>query len=128
MHSKGSNKSLHETTMKMAANFIRLSSFSIAKMNLGTLAPSPNTTKSFGDQYSLTIPDSKKINPEGGRRSQEPVSNSKHVSYLMTHLPVDDYSSRVEQAEEETDGIFADYIRKVHEKNRNYPPPPRAIK
>ncbi|XVF50228.1 hypothetical protein PTKIN_Ptkin04bG0079300 [Pterospermum kingtungense] len=124
------DKSLCEKSMKMVVNIIKLSSFSIAKMSLGTSgtehpsSPTKSLTPATDSdmvtdqllQQSSSKPYSYVVQPEGGNES------------MMVH-----------QEKRDGDGIFAAYIRKVHEKNRSnfheasklspyiLPPPPTPL-
>ncbi|PSS07831.1 Homeobox-leucine zipper protein [Actinidia chinensis var. chinensis] len=55
MNNKGKrNKSLCEKSMKMVTNIVKLSSFSIAKVSLGTSEPSSPATKNLNLSQALS--------------------------------------------------------------------------
>lgn len=131
------NKSLCEKSIKMVANIIKVSSFSISKMTLGA----GRHTAAAGSLEPLVdsaMVDNKPVPSQidGSRRSQQPQSGSKR-SFLIEPGEKNDSSSTYEIHEEmSVDGRASAYIRKVHEKNRNnydaskfspLPPPPRAV-
>ncbi|GAV74385.1 hypothetical protein CFOL_v3_17865 [Cephalotus follicularis] len=106
--------------MKMVANFVRLSSFSIAMMSLGE-GGHPGSTTAFAPASSL---DSVAAEPlvsqiSGDRRFRETQSCSKPISYLMQPSKEDVSSFVIHREDSATDEMFANYIRKAHEKNRN---------
>ncbi|CAI0399060.1 unnamed protein product [Linum tenue] len=129
--------------MKVVVNIMRLSSLSIAKMSLGTTTTSPVVNRNLapitesvmGTKEPLLPPQT----PAGTRRSQEPWS--KPNSYLMEPAgrgkgaagTTASFVVHEEGKGSVIDGRASDYIRKVHEKNRNdaskltpliLPPPP----
>ncbi|CAN0900726.1 hypothetical protein LINGRAHAP2_LOCUS21006 [Linum grandiflorum] len=139
-----SSNSLCEKSMKMVVNIIRLSSFSIAKMSLGTAASgsgSPVVNRNLAPMTNSVVAAKEPLLPQipGSQRSQEPQTRSKHKSFLMEPARKGKGSSSCMVHEESSviDGMAADYIRKVHEKNRNdasklapliLPPPPRKLR
>ncbi|CAK9141412.1 unnamed protein product [Ilex paraguariensis] len=123
MNNKGRrNKSLCEESMLMVTNIVKLSSFSIIKTSRGKAAPQPATKDVASVTSSVKLVD----------------LGSSRPSYL-TELGEGDKSSYVVHEENNVDSQASDYIRKVHEKNRNdsnetlslspyiIPPPPRAV-
>ncbi|CAI0399059.1 unnamed protein product [Linum tenue] len=122
--------------MKVVVNIMRLSSLSIAKMSLGTTTTSPVVNRNLapitesvmGTKEPLLPPQT----PAGTRRSQEPWS--KPNSYLMEPAGRGKGAAGTTEGKGSViDGRASDYIRKVHEKNRNdaskltpliLPPPP----
>ncbi|KAB2001966.1 hypothetical protein ERO13_D11G031200v2 [Gossypium hirsutum] len=128
-------RSLCEKSMKMVANIIRLSSFSIAKMSLGE--PTTATTKS-----PVPTTGSDTFTDEPSRFSgSHKQTRSKPYSFMMEPAASDGNESRmVREEKEHSDGRFAEYIRKVHEKNRRnsheaskhssyiLPPPPTPLR
>ncbi|PON34162.1 hypothetical protein PanWU01x14_346560 [Parasponia andersonii] len=110
-----SEESLCEKSMKVVANVIRFSAFSIAKRSLGTtfespVAPSGNlqTTRSF-----LTVPSKPLL------RAQKPQIMS-NQTYLVKpeHKTDNGSSSYVVKEDMNVDGRASDYIRKVRQKNQ----------
>ncbi|CAK7322921.1 unnamed protein product [Dovyalis caffra] len=136
-----SNNSLCEKSMKMVVNIIKLSSFSIAKMSLGTPSP-PVVTKSLvpGTGSVMVVNEPLLSQIPGSQRSQEPQGSSKPISFVMQPDEGNGSSHVIHKENSVIDGRASDYIRKVHEKNRNdaremsklspyiLPPPPRAVK
>ena len=114
MNKKGrSNNSLSETSMMMVANIIKLSSFSIAQMSLGT---APKKLPSLTGSNTILNNNPSVPQFSGSLKSQEPHSVSKPVSYLIE--PVEGNGSLYVMPEEKgIDEKTLDYIRKVHEKN-----------
>ncbi|KAL9337816.1 hypothetical protein Peur_069585 [Populus x canadensis] len=137
----GNNNSLCEKSMKMVVNIIKLSSFSIAKMSLGTPSP-PVATKSLAHVTgSVVVPKEPLLSQiPGSRRSQEPQGSSNPKSFVMQPDEGNGSSHVIHEDNSVINGRASDYIRKVHEKNRNDaletskltpyipPPPPRAVK
>ncbi|KAI3464021.1 hypothetical protein Pfo_020684 [Paulownia fortunei] len=126
MNRKGkNNKSLCEKSMKMVANFVRLSSFSIDKMSLTTPPPPPPPTAAGKHQVlgSFNIGFNDPPRSVGSLpwrlKSQEPQRSSKAKSYLLEALDEGNTNTFVVSEEESVDGKASEYIRKVHEKNRN---------
>ncbi|CAN1836222.1 hypothetical protein LINPERHAP1_LOCUS34696 [Linum perenne] len=137
-----SNNSLCEKSMKVVVNIIRLSSFSIAKMSLGTAGSgsgSPVLKRNLAPMTNSAVATKEPLLPQipGSRRSQEPQTRSNHKSFLMEPGKGNGSSScMVHEESSVIDGKASDYIRKVHEKNRNdasklapliLPPPPRKL-
>lgn len=130
MNSKDrNNKSLRENSVKVVANIVKSSAFSIAKMSLGA----PAAAKTAGpnkDPVNFIIKPS--------YRSEKPKSSSNPVSFLMEPNEGNESSYVVHEGKSVIDGMASAYIRKVHQKNhsdlsessnlRQYilPPPPRA--
>lgn len=141
MNSKDrSSKSLCERSMKMVTNIVKLSSFSIANMSLGTSrAPRSSRNHSLSVGHNPQVVDPEPLLPRipgSRRRSQE---SSRPISYLVE--PGEGVESTCLVLEEKNvDGMASDYINKVHKKNRHYlheisedypiilPPPPRIAK
>lgn len=118
-----SSKSLCEKSMKMVANIIRLSFFSIARMSLGAgghpAAVGRNLEHVTHVRETVKIDDNNSMPSQspGSRRSQQPQSSSR-LSYLIEPDEKDD-SSHVIREELGVDGRASAYIRRVHEKNRS---------
>ncbi|XAR65428.1 hypothetical protein NMG60_11009557 [Bertholletia excelsa] len=90
MNKGNTQKSFCENSMKMAANIVKLSSFSIARLTIGASGP-PDVAKkpaSSSGPHNEAVPQSPRTDEEDGSLTL-------------------------------TEGKFWDYIRKVHEKNRN---------
>ena len=99
-----SEESLCEKSMKVVANVIRLSAFSIAKRSLGTtvgdpVEPSGNNLQTKTN--SLIVPSKPLL------RAQIPQTKSKQT-YLVEPVVKEDMN---------VDGRATDYIRKVRQKN-----------
>ncbi|KAF9667798.1 hypothetical protein SADUNF_Sadunf15G0060900 [Salix dunnii] len=135
------NNSLCEKSMNMVVNIIKLSSFSIAKMSLGTpsppvvsksLVPVPGSVAAANEILMSQIP--------GSQRSQESQGSSKPISFVKQPDEGNGSSHVIHKENIFIDAMASDYIRKVHEKIRNDaleaserspyipPPPPRAVK
>ncbi|KAJ4833167.1 hypothetical protein Tsubulata_051565 [Turnera subulata] len=144
MSSKGrnANHSLCEKSMKMVVNILKLSSFSIAKMSLGTTGH-PIGTRNLAPVTGLMVPAANDPFPSpipGSQRSQEPQSSSRPLSFVMQPGEEKGSSYVIHEQNSHIDGKASDYIRKVHAKNRVnvqetshlspyiLPPPPRAVK
>ncbi|KAI5569114.1 hypothetical protein BDE02_12G056800 [Populus trichocarpa] len=135
-----SNNSLCEKSMKVAVNIIKLSSFSIAKMSLGTHGP-PVVTKSHIPMTGSVMVANEPLLSQipGSRRSQESQGSSKPISFVMQPDEGNGSTRAIQKENSVIDGRASDYIRKVHEKNHNdaretselssyVPPLPRALK
>ncbi|KAF5734163.1 hypothetical protein HS088_TW16G00607 [Tripterygium wilfordii] len=149
-----SRRSFCEDSMKMVTNIIKLSSFSIAKLTLGTASSSssssPVAVKSLAPEVARSCSGSGSgsgsvMVPQipGSRRSQKPRSSSKPVSFVMQPADRENESSSYvihEEKKSVIDDQASDYISKVRKKNRKYldetsmhyqdivPPPPRLMK
>ncbi|KAE8722244.1 hypothetical protein F3Y22_tig00014304pilonHSYRG00114 [Hibiscus syriacus] len=120
---RNDSKSLCEKSMKVVANIIKLSSFSIAKMSLGEATGHPTAAK--GRPTSVTDSDTFADGP----MSQPPLSSgmseklqsrSKPYSFVMQPEDGGNESLEVRGGErDDGDGKFSAYIKKVHEKNRS---------
>ncbi|KAF8037203.1 hypothetical protein BT93_B0189 [Corymbia citriodora subsp. variegata] len=139
-YNKRSNDSLCERSMKMVTNILRLSSLSIASMSLGTTSrPDLARSHSSAKDSSMMAEELAVWQFPGTRRSQEPLSRSKPISYLV-ELEDGTESAHVLRDDMNVDGMASDYIERVHKKNRHYsreasenspiilPPPPRMPK
>ena len=142
MNNKGKrNKSLCEKSMKMVTNIVKLSSFSIAKVTLGTSEPySPVTKKLVSFSGSVKVSNGPPL-PQfsGSQRAKEPESRSNPISYLIEPVEGNMSSSYVIREETSVDGKASDYIRRIHAKNRYdsaeassispyiMPPPPHVL-
>ncbi|KAJ6760611.1 hypothetical protein OIU79_025449 [Salix purpurea] len=137
------NNSICEKSMNMVVNIIRLSSFSIATMSLGSPSP-PVISKRLVSVAAGSVPAAKEplmTQIPGSQRSQESHGSSKPISFVM-QPDEGNGSSRVIHKDQNSciDERASDFIRRVHEKNRNDaveaskhsphipPPPPRAVK
>ncbi|PON86106.1 hypothetical protein TorRG33x02_181560 [Trema orientale] len=112
---ESSEESLCEKSMKVVANVIRLSAFSIARRSLGITVESPvahsgnlQTTRS-----SLMVPSKPLL------RAQKPQIMS-NQTYLVEpeHETYNGSSSYVVKEDMNVDGRASDYIRKVRQKNQ----------
>lgn len=114
-------QSLCEMSLQVAANMIKLSSFSIAKLSLG-IGGTPTSTMYSA---SLTAPDAVstdnhlRLHPQfpGGSsssRSQVTESSSKPIIYLIEPNTGAGLSYMVRE-DTGVDGKASEYIRKVHE-------------
>lgn len=133
-------ESVCEKSMQLMLNIIKLSSFSLATMNLREKHKAKDGTKSFTSFFSSDSETSK------SKRSEAPLSKS----YLMEEAAAGDHFSdyikrfhkKTKNDEEvnNTDGKAGAYIKKFHQKNsRHYslaaptslplllPPPPPSI-
>lgn len=98
--------------MKVVANLVKMSSFYLAKISLGTAEKDPVEPRKLQTAKSFVMVANNPVS-----RSQEPVTNSKKVSYLVE--PDEGYRSSYDfQEDMNVDGKASDYIRKVHEKNQ----------
>ncbi|XVF12037.1 hypothetical protein REPUB_Repub08aG0080300 [Reevesia pubescens] len=131
-----SDKTLCEKSMKMVVNIIKLSSFSIAKMSLGETGHPTTATKNLTPATHSDMVTDELLQPQ--LRSEKLQSRSKPYSFVM-QPGGENESLMVHEEKRDSDGIFAAYIRKVHEKNRSnsheasklspyiLPPPPTPI-
>ncbi|KAJ6888594.1 hypothetical protein NC652_029620 [Populus alba x Populus x berolinensis] len=112
-----SNNSLSENSMKVAVNIIKLSSFSIAKMSLGTHSP-PVVTKSHIPMTGSVMVANEPLLSQipGSRRSQ---GSSKPISFVMQPDEGNGSTHAFDKENSVVDERASDYIRKVHEKNHN---------
>jgi hypothetical protein len=113
------NESLCEKSIKMVANIIKLSSFSISKMTLGEgrQTAAPRSLEPLADSAMAdNKPEPFRIS--GSRRSQQPQGGSKH-SFLIEPGEKNDSTYEIHEEMMSIDGRASAYIRKVHEKNRN---------
>lgn len=113
----------------MVTNIVKLSSLSIANRSLETSA-SPPATRRLG----TTVNNPPRPQFPQSLRSQEP----KLISFLIHPAEGNEALSMIRE-EETVDGKASDYIRKVHDKNRNVleetskvsayimPPPPHVM-
>lgn len=109
---KTKDRSLYENSMKVVANLVKMSSFYLAKTSLGTAEKDPVEPRKLQTAKSFVMVANNPVS-----RSQEPVTNSKKVSYLVE--PDEGYRSSYDfQEDMNVDGKASDYIRKVHEKNQ----------
>lgn len=110
------SKSLYGKSMKMVANFVRLSSFSTAKASFRapSLSP-PDAGKLHKPVNLLDIPPPQ----HGNLRSHELQRSSNPTKYMIEMVDNINTSSNFIMGEEDNvDGMASDYIRKVHEKNK----------
>ncbi|PIN22651.1 hypothetical protein CDL12_04635 [Handroanthus impetiginosus] len=127
MNRKGkNNKSLCEKSMEVVINFVKLSSFSIAKMSLRPSSPqSPSTVEKHKDSRSFHANFSDSLRSVSSLSSnlklQKSQRSSKAISYLLEPFGEGNTNSStfVVNEEESIDGKASEYIRKVHEKNRH---------
>ncbi|KAA8540889.1 hypothetical protein F0562_024973 [Nyssa sinensis] len=112
-----SKRSLCEKSMKIVANIVKLSSFSIAKISLGTAGPPPRT-KNLASFDSDKVVNDPLLPRFPGSRSQEPQCSSKSVSYLIEPIEGNEFVDVICE-EKSIDGRASAYITKVHEKNRH---------
>lgn len=106
-------ESLCEKLMKVVANVIRLSAFSIAKRSLGTTGEDPVASRNFQHATeTLNMVSTKPL-----LRAQMPQTNSSQT-YLVEPDGVKG-SSYVVEEDMNVDGRASAYIRKVREKNQN---------
>ncbi|KAJ6676758.1 hypothetical protein OIU85_009981 [Salix viminalis] len=124
------NNSICEKSMNMVVNIIRLSSFSIATMSLGSPCP-PVVSKRLVPVEAGSV-----------AAAKEPLmtQSSKPISFVMQPDEGNGSSRVIHKENSFIDERASDYIRRVHEKNRNDaheaskhsphmpPPPPRAVK
>ena len=133
------DKSLCEKSMKMVVNIIKLSSFSIAKMSLGATGH-PTATKNLTTPTDSDMVTGELLQPpfSVSQRSEKLQNSTKPYSFVMQpgrgNEPL-----MVHEEKRDSDGMFAAYIRKVHEKNRSnlheisklspfiLPPPPTPL-
>ncbi|XVE57055.1 hypothetical protein DITRI_Ditri04bG0061100 [Diplodiscus trichospermus] len=132
------DKSLCEKSMKMVVNIIKLSSFSIAKMSLGATAHSTATKNLAPATDHPDMVTDALLQPQFSGMSEKLQSSSKPYSVVM-QPDGENESLMVHEEKRDSDGIFAAYIRKVHEKNRSslheaskhspfiLPPPPTPL-
>ncbi|XP_030458013.2 uncharacterized protein LOC115678733 isoform X2 [Syzygium oleosum] len=137
-YKKRSSDSLCERSMKMVTNVLRLSSLSIASMSLGTTGRSVSAQSHSAKDSSMMADEPVVPQFAGSRRSQEPQSWSKPVSYLV-ELEDGIESAYVFRDDKNVDGMASDYIERVHKKNQHYcreasedspiilPPPPSML-
>lgn len=113
-------KSLCEKTAMLVANFTKLLSLSLASVSFGTSFKQP-----AADEYNCvpeTAPKLPSMNISSvprlprSQRSQEPESNSK--SYSCSIEPEEHNSSYVTR-ENNIDERAAEFIERIHERNRN---------
>lgn len=134
MNSKDrNNKSLRENSVKVVANIVKSSAFSIAKMSLGA----PAAAKTAGP-ITDPVTFAKEPRLSGSQKSEKPQNSSNPVSFLMKPNEGNESSYVVQKDKSVIDGLASAYIRKVHQKNRSdlsessilrqyiLPPPPRA--
>lgn len=105
------DNALYENSMKVVANLIKMSSFSLAKMSLGTIENDPVKPRKLEPATSFVV-----VEKNPMLRSQEPVTRKKKFSYLVE--PDEGYQSKVVKEDMNVDGKASEYIRKVHEKNQ----------
>ncbi|KAL9439289.1 hypothetical protein AB3S75_024864 [Citrus x aurantiifolia] len=111
MNSKDrNNKSLRENSVKVVANIVKSSAFSIAKMSLGA----PAAAKTAGPNKD---PVNFIIKPP--YRSEKPKNSSNPVSFLMEPNEGNESSYVVHEGKSVIDGMASAYIRKVHQKNHS---------
>uniref|UniRef100_A0A2K1YAB5 Uncharacterized protein n=1 Tax=Populus trichocarpa TaxID=3694 RepID=A0A2K1YAB5_POPTR len=108
-----SNNSLCENSMKVAVNIIKLSSFSIAKMSLGTHSP-PVVTKSYIPMTGSVMVANEPLLSQipGSRRSQESQGSSKPISFVMQPDEGNGSTHAIHKENSVIDGRASDYIRK----------------
>ncbi|KAJ7956306.1 Homeobox-leucine zipper protein [Quillaja saponaria] len=121
---KSDHESLCEKSMKIVTNIVKLSSFSIAHMTLGTttgkdakhLAPTVAGSDMASNESMLSqFPESR------SRRSQEPQSHSNPIYVTKPvqangslHLIHKERADHIKpKREDSVDGLASDYIRKV---------------
>ncbi|KAK9278255.1 hypothetical protein L1049_027819 [Liquidambar formosana] len=77
---RNNNKSLCQKSMKMVTNILKLSSFSIAKMSLGSARP-PAATKNLASMKGSIMVASEPLLPQFplSQRSLEPERSSKPI-------------------------------------------------
>ncbi|KAG5230078.1 hypothetical protein OIU78_029825 [Salix suchowensis] len=135
------NNSICEKSMNMVVNIIRLSSFSIATMSLGSPSPPVVSKRLVPVAGSVAADKEPLMTPiPGSRRSQESHGSSKPISFVMQPDEGTGSSRVIHKENSFIDERASDFIRRVHEKNRNDaleaskhsphipPPPPRAVK
>ncbi|KAG6747001.1 hypothetical protein POTOM_049377 [Populus tomentosa] len=107
------NNSLRENSMKMVVNIIKLSSFSIAEMSLGTPSP-PVVTKSLAHVTGSVVVAQEQLLSQipGSRRSQEPQGSSKPKSFVMQPDEGNGSSHVIHQDNSVIDRWASEYIRK----------------
>ncbi|XVE54884.1 hypothetical protein DITRI_Ditri03aG0118200 [Diplodiscus trichospermus] len=119
---RNDHKSLCEKSMKMVMNIIKLSSFSIAKMILGETGhptePKNLTTETHSDMVTDEV-----VLPQppfsGSQRSEKLQISSKPRLFMMQQPGGANEPLMAHEERSDSDGMFAAYIRKVHEKNRS---------
>ncbi|OMP07093.1 hypothetical protein COLO4_07631 [Corchorus olitorius] len=132
------DKSLCEKSMMMVVNIIKLSSFSIAKMSLGATKNLEATGNS-----DMVTDEVARAGFCGSQRSEKILSRSKAISFVMQQPGGGNESLMLGEEKSNSDsdsnGMFAAYINKVHEKNRRnlheasklspyiLPPPPTPL-
>ena len=109
-------KSLCKKSMMLVANIMKLSTISLASMSLGTNFKQPPidcvpATAEVPSVNASMVPEFPR-----SQRSQEPESDPKQYSYLIE--PEKDNSSYV-ICERDIDEKAAEYIKRIHERNRN---------
>ncbi|OVA09134.1 hypothetical protein BVC80_9097g233 [Macleaya cordata] len=138
---RSKNESFCEKSMKTVVNIIKLSSLSLAQMSLmRTTSEQPPTSKTSTEAPLVPVPHHHQVHP-GSQRSQEPETGSSKSSTYLLETYEGKGSSYVIGEGTNVDGRASDYIRRIHEKNRNdtnnnmvkldpyiLPPPPRLLK
>ncbi|KAK7848043.1 hypothetical protein CFP56_005592 [Quercus suber] len=102
--------------MMLVANIMKLSTLSLASMSLGTTFKQPPidcvpATAKVPSVNASMVPEFPR-----SQRSQEPENNPKQYSYLIE--PEKDKSSYA-ICESDIDDKAAEYIKRIHERNRN---------
>jgi hypothetical protein len=107
----------------MAANIIKILSFSVAKMTLGASGHAAAARSFEQPLLDSAMVDNKPVPSQidGSQRSQQqPQSSSKRSSLIEVGEENDSTYEIIEIHEEMcVDGRASAYIKKVHEKNRN---------
>lgn len=126
-----SYQSLCEKSILVAANMIKLSSFSIAKMSLG-IGGTPASPRNSTSSTAPNTVTNDHLHPGRSSRSLVPERSSKPITYLIE--PNEGAgSSYVIQEEKGVDGKASDYIRKIHSllsdsEETSIRPPPHVVK
>ncbi|KAJ7953709.1 hypothetical protein O6P43_025372 [Quillaja saponaria] len=107
-------KSLCEQSILLVANIIKLSSFTLGGMTLGTNIRRPGMT-SGRDNSSRLVP---KVGRSRSQRSQEPESIRKPRSYLMKPAKNVPPVFNMQQIDD-VNATASDYIKRIREKIGN---------
>ncbi|KAG8366239.1 hypothetical protein BUALT_Bualt17G0055800 [Buddleja alternifolia] len=101
-------KSLCEKSMQLMVNIIKISSLSLATMNLGDNEHNPNSPL-----LKLTNDPIEPFSSNSQKRSSQAKSK------VQTYLKEQDDHSRSFEGIVDDDGNFSDYIKKFHKRNQN---------
>ncbi|GAA0169905.1 hypothetical protein LIER_40848 [Lithospermum erythrorhizon] len=108
--------SLCEKSMEIVLNLIKVSSFSLATMNLGPNSAVHGKNKVVSKTPLISNPN--EFDGGGGRRRLKGPETSKSATYLLKQDEGDKSSYKVlESSKNIDDGYCSDYIKKVHKRN-----------